>query len=61
MSNFIDILKRGKKRFKVKSKKEKYGKCEFCDRRKLLFLYHDNKKELWSLCDECINIFVKEE
>jgi hypothetical protein len=61
MVNFIDILKHGKKRFKIKDSGGKYGKCEYCDKRSPLFPYRDNKKELWLLCSSCANIFIEEE
>jgi len=61
MANFADILKHGKKRFQVKSKKSKWGKCDYCDDRYLLFLYRDSKNEIWMLCDECADTFIKEE
>lgn len=61
MSNFTDILKHGKKRFKVKNNKGEYGKCEYCDNRYLLFSYKDNNDEKWILCEECIDVFVEEE
>ena len=61
MADFADILKHGKKRFQIKDGKGKWGKCDYCDDRHLLFPYHDSKKELWLLCDDCANIFIKEE
>ena len=61
MAGFGDILKQGKKRFKVKSSLGSWGKCESCDERKLLFPYKDDKKETWHLCDGCSDLFIKEE
>lgn len=61
MADFVDIIKRGKKRFKVKDKKGKFGRCEYCDKRNLLFPYRDSKNELWLLCSNCTNIFIEEE
>ena len=61
MAGFSDILKQGKRRFKVKNGRGKYGKCEYCDTRQKLFQYYDGKKELWLLCNSCANIFIEEE
>jgi hypothetical protein len=61
MADFADILRHGKKRFETKDKKGKWGVCEYCDKRRLLFPYRDSKKELWLLCSGCTNIFIKEE
>lgn len=61
MSGFSDILKQGKKRFEVKSDHGSWGRCEYCDERHLLHSYHDNKNEIWKLCDQCTDFFVKEE
>lgn len=59
--SFSDILKHGKKRFLVKNKKGSWGRCDYCDERRLLFAYKDSKKEVWMLCDICSNIFVEED
>lgn len=59
--DFSKILENGKKRFETKSNKGKWGRCDYCDQRQLLFPYKDSKKEAWSLCDDCINIFVEED
>jgi hypothetical protein len=59
--DFSSILRQGKKRFKVKNNRGKYGNCEYCDDRFELFPYSDTKNEIWMLCESCTDIFVKEE
>ena len=61
MAGFGDILKQGKKRFKVKHVTGSWGKCESCDERKRLFSYRDDKDETWYICDTCADLFIKEE
>jgi len=60
--NFSNILKKGKKRFEVKNKQQnKWGRCEACDKRELLFPYASSKNDTWMLCSECLEAFVKDE
>ena len=61
MSNFSDILKKGKKQFQVKDQLGKWGRCDYCDERRLLFTYSDSKSEFWYLCESCSDVFIKEE
>lgn len=58
--SFADIMKRGKKQFQVKEQRGEWGRCEYCDERKLLFPYKDNKNEAWQLCELCSSMFIKE-
>jgi hypothetical protein len=59
--DFNKILRQGKRRFETKDVKPIWGRCDYCDERRQLFNYKDNKKELWMLCEECTDFFVKEE
>lgn len=60
--NFNDIMSRGKKKFVVKdTSKSKWGKCEYCEERRKLHPYNDSHDEPWMLCEQCIEIFIKEE
>jgi hypothetical protein len=61
MGDFGDILRRGKLRQILKSSKGIWEKCEYCEKRRLLYEYVDNKQEKWMLCAECINDFIKDE
>jgi len=61
MSDFSNILKRGKRAFNTKKIGGKYGRCEECDERRILFPYHDSEDEVWNICEECMNKFIKEE
>jgi len=61
MSDFGNILKRGRKMFNTKKNGGKWGRCEECDERALLFPYKDVEKEVWMLCEVCAAEFVKEE
>ena len=61
MADFSSILKRGKKSFDAKAKGGKWGKCDECTERRLLFPYHDAEDEVWDVCEECMNTFIKEE
>ena len=59
--NFGNILKGGQKRFSSKCKQLGWERCNWCKNQRLLFEYFDEAKVKWSLCEECINCFVKEE
>ena len=59
--DFSRIMRQGQRKFKTKDKHGHYGNCEYCGDRKLMFKYMDNKKELWDLCEICIDVFVEEE
>ncbi len=59
--DFSKILNRGRRKFKSKDTGGVWNECEYCERRRLLFKYEDNKNEMWNLCDECIDLFIKEE
>lgn len=61
MSNFNDIMKRGKRMFDMKNKGGTWKRCEECDERALCFSYVDEKNEVWMLCEDCISEFVKDE
>lgn len=60
--SFGDILKKGKKQFEIKEQRGFWGRCEYCDQRKLLFPYKEPaNNSSWNLCDVCSDLFVKEE
>lgn len=61
MVDFGTILKRGKRRAEVKEDPGVWGRCESCDDRRLLRPYRDQKGEIWKLCDECSDSYIKEE
>lgn len=61
MSSFNDIMKRGKRMFDMKNKGGTWDRCEECDKRALCFPYVDEKNEVWTLCEECVSEFVKDE
>ncbi len=61
MADFGDILKQGKRRFKVKNIIGSWNKCEHCDERRYLFPYKDDQSESWDLCDSCADVFIREE
>ncbi len=61
MSNFGNILKKGKRRFEIKNKKTQWGRCESCDERSQLFKYNDAKGTIWMLCEKCSETFIEEE
>lgn len=63
MADFGNILRRGKRRFEVKNKSSNstWGRCEACEMRTKVFPYNDEKKEVWLLCEECTNLFIKDE
>ena len=61
MTDFGNILKRGRKMFDLKKKGGEWGRCEECDERAQLFPYSDEEKEVWLLCEICATSFVKEE
>ena len=59
--DFGKILKQGKRRFGTKDSAVKWGRCDYCDERKQLFNYNDNKNEMWMLCSSCTDIFIEDE
>jgi hypothetical protein len=61
MSDFIDILKRGKKVFNTKNSIGVYGRCEECNARAVLYKYQDEEGQIWLLCEQCISTFAKDE
>jgi hypothetical protein len=61
MSDFGDIMRRGRKMFDMKSKGGTWNRCEECDTRALCYPYIDEKNEVWVLCEDCTNEFVKDE
>jgi len=61
MSDFGNILRRGRRMFDMKNEGGIWGRCEECDERALLFSYIDDEKETWKLCEICATDFVKEE
>ena len=61
MTGFSDILKRGRKIFDMKDTGGKWNRCEECGERRLCFDYSDCQNEIWVLCEQCTNTFVKEE
>ena len=61
MSDFSNILRRGRRLFDMKDKGGKWGRCEECDSRALLFPYKDFEEETWMLCELCAADFAKEE
>lgn len=58
--NFNKILKQGQRRF-VNKEHGSWDKCEHCSTRAYIFNYKDNKNINWKLCNNCVDIFVKEE
>lgn len=60
MSDFSNILKRGRKIFEIKDGGGVWERCEECGERLLCFPYKDVEDETWLLCEECTTIFVKE-
>jgi len=61
MTDFGNILRHGKLRQILKDQRGIWDKCEYCEKRRLLYEYIDNKKEKWMLCSECLNDFIKDE
>jgi len=61
MSDFGNILKKGKKLFSTKANGGHWSRCEECHAMALLFDYVDNEKQVWKLCEQCISSFVKDE
>ena len=61
MVDFSTIIKRGQRRSRIKSHMGKWGRCESCEERKELYPYSDEKGEIWMLCSECSDGYVKEE
>ena len=59
--DFATILRHGRKKFQTKHNKYVWGVCEYCEERKQIFEYKDNKKEIWHLCEKCIDFFIEEE
>ena len=60
MAGFGDILKKGKRRYDIKSKGGDWGRCEECDERARLYPFDDEKDQIWMLCEDCTEIFVNE-
>jgi len=61
MTDFADLLKRGRRMFDMKNKGGKWFNCEECGERRLCFAYDDDKEETWFLCEECASVFIKDE
>ena len=61
MANFSDIMKRGQRNFDLKEGGGSWNRCEECDERALCYPYIDEKSEVWILCEECTNEFVRDE
>lgn len=61
MSDFNDILKRGKRVFDLKDKGGTWGRCEDCGKRSPLFPFEDSDGEIWMFCETCLLDFIKEE
>ena len=62
MADFADLLKRGRRMFDMKNKSgSKWFKCEECGERRFCYPYDDDKDETWYLCEQCANLFVKDE
>jgi hypothetical protein len=61
MSDFGNILKRGRKIFNTKNSGGVWGRCEECNARAFLFKYVDEENQTWLLCEQCINTFTKDE
>jgi len=61
MTDFGDILRRGRRNYNIKQLPSEWGRCDACGERKLLHPYDSEKKEIWMLCEECSDVFVKEE
>lgn len=58
---FGDLLKRGKKRYAIKARSSRWGRCEQCDNREKLYPFYDEKKQAWMLCASCSDIFADED
>ena len=61
MSSFGDILRRGRKMFKMKNTGGEWQRCEECDERAKCYPYVDEKQQVWMLCEECASVFVKDD
>jgi len=61
MTNFGDILRKGKRRFKLKTHIDLWDSCEACGLRSKVHNYCDEKGDSWLMCDKCIDLFIKEE
>lgn len=59
--SFESILRRGQKKFVSRPESKKWGVCEYCDTRCLLFIYQDKKDVEWHLCEGCTDMIIKEE
>lgn len=60
MTDFGNILRRGRRNYNIKKTSNGWGRCESCDERRQLYPY-DTKDQVWMLCEECSDVFVKEE
>ena len=61
MSDFGSILKKGRKIFNTKDKGGRWGRCDECNARALLYEYIDEEKQVWQLCETCTVMFTKDE
>lgn len=61
MTGFGTIVERAKRRFGIKSTRGKWGRCEECEERSILYPFDDDKNQVWMLCEDCSNLFVKDE
>ena len=59
--DFGKILKQGKRKFNIKNRPSKWGKCEACDVRRMLYAYDGKKRDIWMLCEECLETLIKDE
>jgi len=58
MGSFGDLLRKGKKRSSIKDNHGKWGRCETCQNRRLLYPYVDAKNQTWQICEFCIGDLV---
>jgi len=61
MSDFGSILRRGRRMFDMKNRGGDWGRCEECDDRKIIFPYEDEENQIWMLCEQCMETFIKDE
>lgn len=58
MGNFGDLVRKGKKRSYIKENRGEWGRCETCQKRKVLYPYKDSQNHTWDICDLCIESLV---
>jgi len=59
--DFGNIVNRGKKAYQTKKDGGEWGRCEECGERRVLFPYIDSEDQVWLVCDECVDFFIKDE